>query len=212
VSAQPGITTRHCFSAGAHYDPANTAFGSLLALDEHVVAPGAGFAKHAHRGVDVVSWVLAGTLRHEDSTGGAELVRPGTVLHQSAGSGIEHVERNASGTEPLQFLQLVLLGDVAVPRCQIGVAPLAVAGGRVDVLRPAAPIQLAATEYLHLFVARGTVVLAEQALEPGDSARLRDAVVIVEGAGEILVWRSGDPQPDLGGINRMPPGWGRDGE
>lgn len=173
-TVQPGITTRHCFSSGAHYDAANTAFGSLIAFDEHAVAPGAGFGRHAHRGVEIVSWVLSGTLRHEDSTGRVELVGHGTTLRQSAGSGIEHTERNASDTEPLRFVQLVLLGDV----------------GEFSVLTPAEPVELAAAAFLHLFVSRGAVSVAGQSLQAGDSARIRDATATVEGGGEVLVWRS----------------------
>lgn len=192
-TAQPGITTWHCFSAGTHYDPDNTAFGALIALDEHVVAPGAGFGRHAHRGVDIVSWVLAGTLRHEDSSGRGELVRPGTALHQSTGSGIEHTERNASGTDPLRFIQLVLLG-AATPPCQLSAAPpLLLGGGEFAVLHPTAPVELPAAVHLHLYVASGTVGAAGQTLHPGDSVRVRNEAVTVDGAGEVLLWRSAEP-------------------
>ena len=61
---QPGIVTWHSFSAGPHYDPSNISFGALIAHDEHLLAAAAGFPKHAHRGVDIVSWVLDGELRH----------------------------------------------------------------------------------------------------------------------------------------------------
>jgi quercetin 2,3-dioxygenase len=189
-TVQPGITTRHCFSAGAHYDPDNTAFGSLIALDEHRVAPGAGFGQHAHRGVDILSWVLAGTLRHEDPAGHIALLGPGAALHQSAGSGIEHVERNASDTEWLRFVQLVLLGDVATPGSLLDLPPLHVSAGEFTVLEPTRAIEIAAARFGHLFVARGSVRVAGQELVSGDSARIRDVAVIVEGEGQVLVWRS----------------------
>jgi quercetin 2,3-dioxygenase len=189
----PGITTRHCFSSGNHYDPANTAFGPLIALDEHVVSPGAGFGRHAHRGVEIVSWVLAGTLRHEDAAGRVQLVGTGTALHQSAGSGIEHIERNASDAEPLQFVQMVLLGDVAAPSYLLDVPPLVVAGGEFAVLAPGRPIELAAAPLVHAYIARGSSSVAGQDLTTGDSVRIRDAAVTVEGDGEVLVWRSTAP-------------------
>jgi redox-sensitive bicupin YhaK (pirin superfamily) len=177
-TVQSGITTRHCFSSGSHYDPGNTAFGSLIALDEHVVAPGAGFGRHAHRGVEIVSWVLDGTLRHEDAAGRVALVEAGTVLHQSAGSGIEHSECNASDTEPLRFVQLVALAD----------PPLSTRAGNFTVVVPSEPIQVAAAPFVHLFVTRGIVTVDDQELTAGDSARIRDAAVTVVGDGELLVW------------------------
>lgn len=187
---QPGIVTRHCFSSGAHYDPANTQFGPMVALDEHVLAPGAGFGRHAHRGLDLVSWVLAGTLRHEDGDGHVEEIRPGTVLLQSAGSGIQHAEGNASHSEPLRFVQLWLLGDRAEPRQLVGAPPVATYAGEVSVLSPVEPVEFAASAHLHLFVTRGDVDVSGQVIHAGDSVRVRDDPLTVTGTGELLMWRS----------------------
>jgi quercetin 2,3-dioxygenase len=191
VTVQPGITTWHCFSAGAHYDPANLAFGALLAVDEHAVAPGAGFSRHAHRAIEIVSWVLDGTLRHEDPSGRTVLVSPGTALHQSAGSGIEHTETNASPDEPLRFVQLWLVGDVTAPQFELAAPPLTIDGGTVTVLAPTAPTELAAAAQVHLFVTHGTVLAGGAELLSGDSVRVRAEPLVVEGTGEALVWRSG---------------------
>jgi redox-sensitive bicupin YhaK (pirin superfamily) len=108
---QPGIVSHHVFSAGPHYDPDNLSFGPVIACDLHEVDPGAGFDWHAHRGVVIVSWVLSGTLRHEDSSGDIRLVQPGRVLVQSTGDGVRHTETNASSTDPLRFVQTTLLAD-----------------------------------------------------------------------------------------------------
>jgi quercetin 2,3-dioxygenase len=193
---QRGITTRHCFSSGAHYDQDNIAFGALLAVDEHVVAPGAGFARHRHRGIDIVTWVLAGTLRHEGSSGRPVLVAPGTALYQSAGSGIEHAELNASTDEPLRFVQLWLLGDLDTPRLTLAALPVLVDDGAVMLLSPTVPTELHPGEHLHLFVTRGELEAAGAVLVPGDSVRVRDEPLVVEGDGDALVWRSG---PTVGG-------------
>lgn len=185
-----GITTRHCFSSGAHYDGENTAFGPLIGLDEHLVRPGAGFGWHAHRGVEVISWVLDGTLRHDDTAGRVDLGGTGTALCQAAGAGISHAERNASDTDPLHFIQLTLLGGLDAPNRRLSAPPLAVGAGEFVVLARTEPVELTATAYLHLFVARGTARVAGQRLEAGDSARVRDVAVVVDGAGDVLVWRS----------------------
>jgi quercetin 2,3-dioxygenase len=194
-TVQPGITTRHCFSSGAHYDPDNVAFGALLAVDEHVVAPGAGFARHAHRGVDILTWVLAGTLRHEDGSGPPLLVAPGTALHQAAGSGIEHTEVNASADEALRFVQLWLTGDIAAPRSEFAALPLPVDDGTVALLSPIAPTPLGPVAQLHLFVTRGTLLAGGTLLAVGDSVRVRDEAIVIDGDGDALVWRSGPAAP-----------------
>jgi quercetin 2,3-dioxygenase len=187
---QPGITTRHCFSSGAHYDPANTHFATMIALDEHLLAPGAEFARHAHRSVDILSWVLNGTLRHEDSDGAVALIEPGTMLRQSAGTGIEHTEGNASATESLRFVQLWLMSDAAAPGQLLGAPPMTAAGGTVTVFASARPVEFAAAAHLHLFVTRGSVDALGHNLHAGDSARIRDESVSIVGDGEVLGWQS----------------------
>jgi redox-sensitive bicupin YhaK (pirin superfamily) len=89
-----GIDSRHSFAFGAHYDPDNTHFGVLLAVNEDVIAPGAGYDTHPHRDVEILTWVLDGALVHRDSTGRTALARPGLVQRLSAGSGVRHSERN----------------------------------------------------------------------------------------------------------------------
>ncbi|SFC03945.1 pirin family protein [Streptomyces aidingensis] len=103
-----GIDTWHAFAFAGFYDPDNLRFGSLTACNEEILAPGAGFAEHPHRDTEIVSWVLEGELRHEDSAGRSELVRAGDLQWLSAGSGVRHVERNA-GPGTLRFLQMWLL-------------------------------------------------------------------------------------------------------
>jgi len=190
-TVQPGIATWHCFSAGAHYDPDNTHFGALIAVDEHLLAPGAGFTRHAHRGVEIVSWVLDGALGHEDSAGRVELVEPGTALHQSAGSGIEHAERNASDVETLRFVQFSWLSEIATPGYGLDVPPVQVGGGEFAMLLPVDGVELVPAACLHLFVAHGRVDVGGYGLQAGDSARIRDEAVRVGGDGEVIVWRAG---------------------
>lgn len=183
-----GVTTRHLFSAGAHYDPDRIAFGALTGLDEHLLDAGAGFDWHPHRGVEILSWVLDGTLRHEDDAGRAELVGPGEVLHQSTGSGVRHREWNASGTEPLRFVQLTLIGAAGEPRCSRATPPLLVPGtGLFDVLSGKTELELSSAL---LYVARGSFNVTAMVLEPGDSVQLARTIQ-VSGGGELLVWTSG---------------------
>ena len=182
---QPGITTWHCFAAGAYYDPDNVAFGRLVACDEHLVAPGAGFAEHAHAGVDLVSWVLDGTLAHWDGAGRRHLVQPGRAQHQVAGAGIRHAERNASSIEPLRFVQLSVLSDAELPDYAITPPPVRLGGGGFDVLARCRGTHVDGS-LVHLFVGRGDFHVAGVDLAAGDSVRAVGPLEI-DGDGELLV-------------------------
>jgi len=98
-SSQPGIESWHSFSSGPYYDPDRMSLGPIVGVDEHLVAPGAGFDWHAHRGVHIASWVMAGTLWHEDDTGAAQLVNPGELFVQSTGDGLRHREWPVHGVQ-----------------------------------------------------------------------------------------------------------------
>lgn len=105
--ASAGISSRHAFSFGPHYDPGNLRFGPLIACNEERLAPGAGFDEHPHSHTEIVTWVVEGELTHRDSAGHATVIRPGDVQHLSAAAGVRHVERN-DGAVPLTFVQMWL--------------------------------------------------------------------------------------------------------
>lgn len=181
-SAIEGVESWHCFSAGAHYDPDNTAHGRLIGFDVHLVAPGAGFDWHAHRGVAIVSWVQAGTLRHEDDSGAVLDVPAGAVLAQHTGDGIRHRETNG-GTTPLTLVQMSLLDDTA-SGVDVGAAPITIGAARFEVW----PSGAAATAARwHCFVASGAWQVDESAIAAGDSVR-GSAHLAAQGTGALLVW------------------------
>lgn len=90
------LDSRHSFSFGHHYDPANTHFGVLMVSNDDVVKAGSGFETHPHRDMEIVTWVLEGSLVHQDSTGHSGLIYPGLAQRMSAGSGILHSEKNSA--------------------------------------------------------------------------------------------------------------------
>lgn len=107
------LTSRHSFSFGQHYDPLNTHFGHLLVSNDDVVAPGTGFDTHPHRDMEIVTWVLSGSLVHQDSAGNSGVIYPGLAQRMSAGRGIHHSEKNDSWridghehAEPVHFVQM----------------------------------------------------------------------------------------------------------
>jgi redox-sensitive bicupin YhaK (pirin superfamily) len=191
VSRAMGITTRHSFSSGGHYDPANTQFGLLVAHDEHVLETGSGFEAHSHRGIEIVTWVLRGTLLHEDSTGRRNTVRHGMVQRLSAGSGVEHVERNG-GADELRFVQMWLLGGQAAPAYSVASSAIVrLDDANLHIVRLDGDVAiLPRAPYLHLYVARGEVELADGGtLRAGDTARISGGDGhAVGGDAELLIW------------------------
>ncbi len=186
---QPGITTWHSFSSGSHYDAGNLAFGPVVACDEHLLDPGAGFETHHHARVELVSWVLDGALEHEDANGQTRVVVPGRAQYQLAGTGIRHAERNASRTAPLHFVQLWLMTDEDVPDYDLADPPLNLSTGTFTLLR-ATQGELITAALAHVYVATGEYQIAGHDLRAGDSLRATDETLTITGAGELLAVRT----------------------
>jgi redox-sensitive bicupin YhaK (pirin superfamily) len=197
-TANEWLDSRHSFSFGPHYDPANVGFGFLLAHNDETVAPGTGFDTHPHQDLEIVTWVLRGALAHRDSQGNSGEVHPGLAQRMTAGTGIQHSEWN-DGADPVHYVQMWVRPDrldlppsyeqteldlstgELVPVAS-GLAKHAsstaihlnqsAAGMSVARLAPGGTITLPAAAYLHLFVATGTATL-EGAGELGTADAVR---------------------------------------
>jgi redox-sensitive bicupin YhaK (pirin superfamily) len=196
------LDSKHSFSFGSHYDAANTHHGLLLVNNDDRVAPGSGFETHPHRDMEIVTWVLQGSLVHQDSTGHSGVIYPGLAQRMSAGSGILHSEKNdafrvdpsRTAGEPVHFVQMWVVPDeqgITPGYEQLEIDAQLLAGGLVPVASGmpahdgAAAIRIA-NRYAALHAAR---------LQPGQSVELPDApylhlfvprgAVDLEGAGPL---------------------------
>jgi redox-sensitive bicupin YhaK (pirin superfamily) len=106
------LDSRHSFSFGTSYrDPQHMGFRALRVMNEDRVIPGAGFSAHSHKNMEIVTYVLEGKIRHQDSLGNGSVIQPGEVQRMSAGTGITHSEMNPSAEEAARLLQIWIIPD-----------------------------------------------------------------------------------------------------
>ncbi len=105
------LDTKFTFSFDQYYDPQHVQFRSLRVINEDKVAPGKGFGMHPHRDMEILTWMLDGSLEHRDSMGSGAVIRPGELQHMTAGSGIMHSEFNPSPKDAAHLLQIWIMPD-----------------------------------------------------------------------------------------------------
>ncbi|BCB27628.1 pirin family protein [Sulfurimicrobium lacus] len=212
------LDTWHSFSFADYYDPQHMGFSVLRVINDDRIAPGAGFPTHSHRDMEIITYLLQGSLAHKDSMGNGSVIRPGEIQRMSAGSGISHSEFNASESEEAHLLQIWI-----EPK-ENGITPsyeqksLPVAGNNAQLNLLASPdgqdgsviihqdVRLYATHlqehgevayslpagrraYLHL--ARGKLKLNGLELEAGDGAKILDEninILSTEAGSEALLF------------------------
>jgi redox-sensitive bicupin YhaK (pirin superfamily) len=208
----------HTFSFADYFDPAHVEFGALRVINEDRVAPGAGFGTHAHRDMEIISYVLEGELAHKDSMGNGSTIRPGDVQVMSAGSGVRHSEFNPSERAGVHFLQIWIQPSARnlVPsyaeakfdaaekrgRLRLIVSPdgaerslvihqdARVYAGLFDADEHA-ELKVASGRKIYVHVARGTLSANGVKLATGDALKVTDAdaLTLERGAGaEVLVF------------------------
>ena len=206
------------FSFADYHDPSQMGYRKLRVMNNDRIAPGMGFGPHAHRDMEILTYVLDGKLLHRDSMGQQHVLGPNEIQAMSAGSGVVHSEFNASETEEVHLYQIWILPskeDVEPSYQQIAFAPeekegqfrlLAAperSGDRpmtiihqdarmyVADLRPGSTVRygLGRDRYGWVQVAKGAVTLNGHTLSEGDGAAIRDETELsFSGRGEILLF------------------------
>ena len=105
------LNTYHTFSFSRYYDPDHMGFRSLRVINEDWVSGGEGFGLHPHENMEIITYVLEGSIAHKDSLGNGSVLVPGELQRMSAGTGIRHSEFNASDSEPLHLYQIWLMPE-----------------------------------------------------------------------------------------------------
>jgi len=115
VTETDWLKSHHSFSFSHYYDPKHMGFGPLRVINEDWVNPATGFDTHGHKNMEIITYVLEGSLDHKDSTktdGHAPAsITPGEVQVMSAGKGILHSEFNGSDSDPVHLLQIWIMPD-----------------------------------------------------------------------------------------------------
>ena len=111
------LDTYHTFSFADYYDPEWMGYRSLRVINDDLVMPGMGFGTHPHRDMEIITYVLDGSLEHKDSMGNGRIIRAGEVQYMAAGTGVRHSEFNPASDEAVHLLQIWIQPD------QKGVTP-----------------------------------------------------------------------------------------
>lgn len=195
------LEAKHSFSFGDYHDPDHMGFRVLRVINEDKVKGGQGFGTHPHRDMEIVTYILEGSLEHKDSMGTGSVIRAGEIQYMSAGSGVQHSEFNHSKSDTAHLLQIWILPNEkgAKPRYdqknftaaeKTGTLKLLASPdgsqGSVAIRQDArvfasilqsgqtTDLDLGKDRYAWVQVAKGSLILNGKTLEQGDGAAISD--------------------------------------
>ena len=208
------LKSYHSFSFAGYHDSAHMGWGNLRVINEDRIAAGAGFGKHGHRDMEIISYVLSGEIAHQDSIGNIKGIPPGDVQRMSAGNGVTHSEFNHAKGQTTHFLQIWIEPNVTgiAPSYEQKTIPSVDKRGRLRVIASATgadgavQIHANAALYAGLFdgdekaqlaldpqrkgyvhLVRGTLVVNGQPISAGDA-------VLLEGESSVTLSKGSDAE------------------
>lgn len=104
------LNSYHSFSFSDYYDPKHMSFSLLRVLNDDIVAPKQGFGMHPHKDMEIITFMLSGSIEHSDSLGNKHVLEAGNIQLMRAGTGIRHSEIN-NGNIPAHLLQIWIFSD-----------------------------------------------------------------------------------------------------
>ncbi len=110
-AAHGWLDSYHTFSFADYYDPKWMGYRSLRVINDDLVMPRMGFGKHPHRDMEIITYILSGSLAHQDSMGNGRVITTGEFQYMAAGTGVQHSEQNPSATEAVHLLQVWIMPD-----------------------------------------------------------------------------------------------------
>ena len=103
----PGLEALHHFSFGQYQDIARTHWGALTTLNHNVLDPRADMPPHAIDGVDILTIMREGVIRHHVNMDAVDRSLAGEVQLLCPGRGITHAQTNP-GAKPAEFVEIRL--------------------------------------------------------------------------------------------------------
>jgi quercetin 2,3-dioxygenase len=210
------LKTYHTFSFADYFDRNHMNFRTLRVINEDTVAPGQGFGMHSHRDMEILTYILDGTIEHQDSLGNKEQIKPGEIQRMTAGTGVTHSEYNPSASRPLHLLQIWILPEKKdlppgyeqkkieeVKNRFVRIASPEPGKNEVKIHQDAnvylcrlekdrqAELALAKGRHAWVQIARGGVLMNEEVLRAGDGAGISDEpklVITANQDSEVLVF------------------------
>ncbi len=212
------LKSYHSFSFAGYYDPEHMGFANLRVINEDWIAAGKGFGTHSHRNMEIVTYVLSGSLAHKDSMGNIESIPPGDVQRMSAGTGVQHSEFNHAPNDTTHLLQIWIEPNVQeiLPSYEQKTFAAASKQGKLKLIASptgedgsvtihanaslyagllgvgdTASLSLAAGHKSYVHLVRGTLKVNGQHLNAGDAAKLtsESSVVLTDAVdAEVLVF------------------------
>ena len=207
------LESKHSFSFGEYYNPKRRNFGALIVLNDDIIQPSSGFGVHPHKNMEIITVMLEGTLKHQDSMGNTGIIHAGEVQVMSAGTGVEHAEINHSKKERVHLLQIWIQPQVQnlTPRyeqkkfvleknklnllvsdtkskhwltiCQSAKLLRAVFDARQTILYEPQP-----GNGVYVFVISGKIQSAQETLESGDALATDEKVnLVVETKTDVII-------------------------